>query len=183
MSPAALARNRRREPGPSGFARRNRIALAAALAFLALPLADTGLTVAAGLHADPGGCRVLSVTDGDTVTLCCPGHGAGPARLTGYDAPEVFSPRCAAEWLAGMRATWALRRLLWRAGEIRTLREGTDRYGRALVALWVDGRPVAQAMIAAGHGRPYAGGPRGGWCGAADAPAPAAGRPPQIGRG
>lgn len=183
MPPAAPAPRRRPPPGPSAFHRRNRLALAAALAILAVPLADTGLTVAAGLRAQPGACRVLSVTDGDTVTLWCPGRGAGPARLTGYDAPELFSPGCAAEWWAGMRATWALRRMLWTAGTVRALREGTDRYGRALVALWLDGRPVAQAMIAAGHGRPYAGGPRGGWCAAPDPRPPATGRLPQIGRG
>ncbi|MBF9060808.1 hypothetical protein HKCCSP123_16625, partial [Rhodobacterales bacterium HKCCSP123] len=42
-------------------------------------------------------CRVVNVVDGDTVDMTCPGEGRFRARLTGYDTPESFEPRCAAE--------------------------------------------------------------------------------------
>jgi endonuclease YncB( thermonuclease family) len=145
--------------------RRLRLAVAAALGVLALaPLAADGLTAVFGPRAEDG-CRVLRVIDGDTVTLWCPGRGAERARLTGFDAPEVFAPGCAGELAAGLAATVALRAALARAGALAVRRQGRDRHGRALVALTLDGRPLAAAMIAGGHGRPYAGGRRDGWCG------------------
>ena len=175
-----LFRHPARRRGRFGFHARNRLALSLALIIIALPLADAGLTAALGLRTGIGDCRVLAVTDGDTVTLWCPPGAPRRARLVGFDTPEVFSPRCAAEWWAGMRATAALRLMLWRAAEVRAVRQGTDRYDRALVSLFVDGQSVARRMIAAGHARPYAGGRREGWCAPRD---PDAGRLPQIGRG
>lgn len=136
----------------------------AALLLVLLPFAADGVNAALGPKGATG-CRVLRVVDGDTVTLWCPGAAPTRARLTGYDAPEVSSPGCAAELAAGLAATWALRRMLWQAETLTVTRRGQDRYGRALVALTLDGRPLAPAMIAAGHGRPYDGGRRAGWCG------------------
>ncbi|MFN6978163.1 MAG: thermonuclease family protein [Gemmobacter sp.] len=171
-------------PGPasaaaagSRFHARNRIALALALAVLALPIAGGALTAGLSAKSGSGACRILSVIDGDTVTLWCPDTGAARARLTGFDAPEVFSPGCRAEWQAGMAATLALRRMLWSASDIRVVRQGADRYGRILVAAFIDGEPLSRRMIAAGHARPYAGGRRTGWCPAA---ATTARRLPQV---
>ena len=111
-----------------------------------------------------GDCRVLAVVDGDTVTLACAGRGVERARLLGLDAPEKYSPQCAAEVMAAERATWALRMMLLRAERLELTRDGEDRYGRALVRLVVDGEDVARQMIRAGHARTYGGGLRGGWC-------------------
>jgi micrococcal nuclease len=111
-----------------------------------------------------GICRVLVVVDGDTVKLVCPGRGVETARLLGFDAPEKFSPRCMAELVAAERATWGLRRMIFTAKELAVTHDGTDRYGRALVRLVLDGQDVAGRMIRAGYGRAYAGGLRGGWC-------------------
>jgi endonuclease YncB( thermonuclease family) len=110
-------------------------------------------------------CRVTSVVDGDTVRVYCPGRGFDSARLTGYDTPEVYSPRCIGEWWAGMRATWALQRQLWAADEVRIVFNGTDRYDRRLAALFIDGTNVSRLMIDAGHARAYVGDRRSGWCG------------------
>ncbi len=77
------------------------------------------------------GCRVTQVIDGDTVALACPGEDAGRVRLTGFDTPEVFSPQCASEALAGALATQKLRSLVWTGGEIGAIFRGYDRYGRA----------------------------------------------------
>jgi endonuclease YncB( thermonuclease family) len=87
------------------------------------------------------------------------------ARLLGFDAPEVYSPSCVGEWWAGTKATWALRRRLWAPGETTLVLSGTDRYGRSLATLLVDGRNISRIMIEAGHARAYSGGRRNGWCG------------------
>ena len=110
------------------------------------------------------GCQVVSVTDGDTIRMWCPGRGTERARLLWLDTPELFSPRCAAEYRAAREAKAALSRLIRRADEVSIVREGTDRYGRALIGLYVDGQPISRAMIDAGHARPYMGDQRRDWC-------------------
>jgi endonuclease YncB( thermonuclease family) len=123
------------------------------------------------------GCRVVSVIDGDTVTLWCPGRAPERARLMGFDTPELFRPRCPREAHLALRAKWHLRLMLWRGGRLTVVRRGHDRYGRALVALAIDDVPVMREMIDAGLARPYGGGARAGWCGQADAGAGAPERP------
>jgi len=114
--------------------------------------------------SDLGPCRIISVIDGDTVTLMCKDSGIGRARIAGYDTPEKFSPKCVSEFLAAERASWALRTLIQQADRIAVAHQGTDKYGRALIVLTLDGLDVARAMIRAGHARQYGGGLRGGWC-------------------
>lgn len=111
-----------------------------------------------------GGCRVAWVTDGDTVRAWCPGRGLESVRLTGFDTPEVFSPKCPSEWAKGTIATGALAWHVLMAGEAALVLSGRDRYGRALGRLNLDGRNVADLMIAEGHARRYDGGRRQGWC-------------------
>jgi endonuclease YncB( thermonuclease family) len=111
-----------------------------------------------------GDCRVLTVLDGDTVKLVCPDMGVQSARLIGFDAPEKYSPRCAAELMAAERATWALRAMILKADKLELTRDGEDRYGRALVRLVLDGEDVARQMIRGGYARTYGGGLRGSWC-------------------
>ena len=137
----------------------------ASAGLIVLPtLADGALAVARPAAATGAACRIYQVVDGDTVRMWCPGSGISKARLTGFDTPELFSPSCSSELAAAIRAKWALRLALLRADELRLVPEGGDRYGRALVAVFVDGAPLARAMIAAGHARAYAGGARQGWC-------------------
>jgi len=114
----------------------------------------------------PGGrCRVMWVTDGDTVRAVCPGRPGGAVRLTGFDTPEVFSPQCLSEWALGMQATARLGWEILRAGEVRLTLSGRDRYDRHLGRLTLDGRDAASIMVGAGLARPYSGGRREGWCG------------------
>jgi micrococcal nuclease len=110
------------------------------------------------------GCRVNYIVDGDTIDMTCPGEGNFRARLTGFDAPEVFSPGCASELAAGIAATHKLRTLLWSAGTVEFALGGFDRYDRRLVRLGLDGRDVAETMVTTGHARAYGGGSRAGWC-------------------
>lgn len=127
-------------------------------------LADALSGMARPAQAEFGECRVVQVIDGDTVTVWCPARGIERARLLGFDTPELFSPGCLTEWARAYGAMWRLRWMIWTAGELRTVRSGTDRYGRGLVSLFLDGRDVRHAMIGAGAARAYDGGARGSWC-------------------
>jgi endonuclease YncB( thermonuclease family) len=129
-------------------------------AVVALRLAE----LVTGYTTPTTGCRVTGVVDGDTVRLSCPDSGATRGRLVGFDTPEIFSPDCASERRAGLRATWELRRALWAAERIETADIGADRYGRRLVVLLLDGEDVAGWMVASGLARPYDGGKRRSWC-------------------
>lgn len=154
-----MARRRRR-----GILARIRLAVVAvALGALVLPGAIDG---AAGLMRSPdaGGCRIVGIIDGDTVTAWCPG-GFGRVRLLGLDAPELYSPRCPSELRRAIAAQWYLRWRHWTARTAALRRDGTDRYGRALGTLILDGRDAADLLIAGGLARPYDGGARAGWCG------------------
>ncbi len=156
------SRRPRRRPVDPALWLKATIVLAGA-GLVVLPLVADGVTAAFG-PTNGTGCRVVSVIDGDTVRMWCQPRGLFTARLAGFDTPEVFSPHCAAELAKGTAATWALRRILW-SGEVLSLTYfGPDRYGREIVGLAIDGRPVADRMISEGHARPYDGGPRQGWC-------------------
>ncbi|MFT4151398.1 MAG: thermonuclease family protein [Paracoccaceae bacterium] len=133
-------------------------------AVMLLPaMADAVSAVMHRVRAPDGSCRILSVVDGDTVVLSC-ASGTGRARLTGFDAPELFSPQCPAEYLAAQKAKWGLRHMLFTARDIAIRPQGRDRYDRLLVEVWLDGTPLAQRMEQAGLARAYSGGRRGGWC-------------------
>ena len=116
--------------------------------------------------SDQGPCRVIGVIDGDTVSLICSEDGMVSARLLGFDTPEKYAPKCLGEFLAAEKASWHLRALIQRAERMVLTHRGTDRYGRVLVELEIDGVDVARLMIRDGHARAYGGGVRGTWCGA-----------------
>jgi endonuclease YncB( thermonuclease family) len=133
------------------------------VAALALVLVPALLDVANGWIKPHEGCRVLTVIDGDTVKLLCPAGGFQSGRLLGFDTPELKA-RCASELGKAIAATHYLRWRLWTGGRITAVTEGTDRYGRRLTRLLIDGENVARPMIASGLARPYDGGLRGSWC-------------------
>jgi endonuclease YncB( thermonuclease family) len=138
------------------------------LALLGLVILPAGMDMVAAaskpVASGGGDCRIVSVLDGDTLTLACAAGRIVRARLLGLDAPEKYSPACATELAAAERATWALRMLILDAQALSLTEEGVDRYGRVLVRLTLDGADVALTMIRAGHARAYGGGPRGSWC-------------------
>lgn len=116
--------------------------------------------------AGPGGefpCRVSRVTDGDTLRLTCGGQ-ERRVRLIGFDTPEVFHPKCAAERAAGQRASAALQALVGLGPITRVRFHGRDRYGRDLAQVEIAGRDVAQTMLAAGVARSYDGRGKPDWC-------------------
>jgi len=113
------------------------------------------------------GCRVGFVYDGDTVELLC-GAETRKARLVGFDAPETDPARCEAEAALGQAAKLRLGDLVARA---QALPEGmllddlgSDKYGRRLVVMRLQGRDVAEMMIAEGLAVSYGGEARVDWC-------------------
>ncbi|CAN7444334.1 thermonuclease family protein [Rhizobium sp. LjRoot258] len=104
----------------------------------------------------------FTVTDGDTIHVQGEMNGT---RLVGYNAPEVFSPRCTSEKELGDRATARLKELV-AAGPVRLTRvscactpgsEGTDRcnYGRSCAVLYAGGQDVSSIMIGEGLAVPF----------------------------
>jgi endonuclease YncB( thermonuclease family) len=131
---------------------------------VALVLGPSILDAANGAMKPHEGCRILAVVDGDTVRMLCPEAGLVAGRLLGFDTPELSPPRCPSELAKGLAATFVLRWTLWTAHQIVALPRGTDRYGRTLTQVSVDGRNVAGALIGRGLARAYDGGPRASWC-------------------
>jgi endonuclease YncB( thermonuclease family) len=103
---------------------------------------------------------LVRVVDGDTIDL--DGH---RVRLVGFNAPETWTPACAAEAKAGNRAKARLRDLV--ASEPLSYRrvacscvpgaEGTQacNYGRACGSLFAGGRDVGDILVSERLAVPY----------------------------
>lgn len=93
--------------------------------------------------------RVQRVVDGDTVVL----SGVGKARLIGVDTPEVYGGvEC-----FGREASRYAKRMLATGQSVRYRPgvEARDRYGRALVYLYLDdGRELNELLVEEGYARP-----------------------------
>lgn len=155
----APRRSRRMSPRHRGVQALVWLVFAAAAGLLA-PVADDARS---RLRTMQGGCEVARVVDGDTVHLVCDGRRAERVRLTGFDAPELFSPQCPAEKRAAEASRDALARMV-EGRPVEVAFVGTDKYRRPLVDMRVGDERVAARMVAEGHGRRYLGGLRGGWC-------------------
>jgi micrococcal nuclease len=142
----------------------DRLLRAAMFLSFALGVGLPALSFANGILKPHEGCAVVLVVDGDTVKLLCRGEGVVTARLLGFDTPEIFSPGCLPELARGLAATAWLYRAFLTAQRIDEDGTSTDRYGRRLVRLRLDGKDVAETIVAAGQARPYSGGKRDGWC-------------------
>lgn len=141
----------------------------AALVFVAVLAIGSGITniptaslPAAALSVPPSTTVSLRVIDGDTVEVRTTGE---VVRLSNIDTPETGGrAQCAAERSAGESATRAASQFIAGAVSItinRTNRQ--DRYGRTIGFVLIDGRDLGEAMIAAGHARPWRG-RREPWC-------------------
>lgn len=152
------------------------------LLFLALTALSGGISRAEDTTTLPGPveARVVRVVDGDTIVVRARiwfGQDVETSvRVRGLDTPELKG-RCPAEISAAGAARDYARRLLPAGAKVTLTRIAPDKYAArvdARVALPAasessrqatkDERDFAQAMLAAGHGRPYDGGRRGAWC-------------------
>lgn len=86
--------------------------------------------------------RVVRVADGDTITVLDAGNRQHRIRLKGIDAPESkqafgnVSRQTLADMVAGR--------------QVRVRADATDRYGRVLGVIFVDGRDANLEMVRAG---------------------------------
>ena len=103
-------------------------------------------------------CSVVSVHDGDTIRC-----GRERVRIANIDAPELpDSPKCHdrrvsyawCDYRAGEASRAALARLLSRV-RVMIERLGTDRYGRTLATVSVNGVDAGDYLISQGLARPW----------------------------
>lgn len=141
----------------------------AAWTMLAEPAVPDGvLTTSAPATAAParafaichsGGGRDC-VVDGDTFWM-----DGIKIRIADIDTPETHPARCSHEAELGEAATRRLRELLsGGAIELAAIDRDSDRYGRKLRIVSVDGRGIGDALVREGLARRYEGGRRAGWC-------------------
>lgn len=117
--------------------------------------AALGARAVAGGHGDDGGggatrgtAVVTRVVDGDTAVLA----GLGKARFIGVDTPEVYGHQ---DCFGAQASAYAKRTLQGRRVRYEIGREPRDRYGRALVYIWLpDGRFFNEMLVRQGYARP-----------------------------
>lgn len=100
------------------------------------------------------------VIDGDTVRI-----GGETIRMMDIDAPETRNAQCAAERDRGNRATRRLIEIL-NSGSVTVVKRGsrdTDRYGRSLRVVMVNGQSAGDLLIAERLARKWSG-QRRPWC-------------------
>lgn len=101
----------------------------------------------------------IHVVDGDTLDL-----DGVRIRVFNIDAPEVFSPSCAAELQLGVLATGRVRALVAAPADVKAVDfRGLDRYGRTLARVEVDGRDLGEILMGEGLAMPWQG-HRYHWC-------------------
>lgn len=119
------------------------------------PSAVSGRTDEAGSTVSG---KNIYVIDGDTFRI-----GGETIRVAGIDAPETHPARCPQEAAVGAAATQKLAELL-RGGTLWISGNVTDRWGRSVRVVRVNGEDVADTMIGSGLARSYEGKRRSGWC-------------------
>jgi micrococcal nuclease len=109
-------------------------------------------------HCHTGG-GFNCVVDGDTIWL-----DGQNIRIADIDAPETHEPRCPEELALGNRATQRLHQLVSSGVvETQTMGRDSDRFGRKLRVVLVDGVSVGETLVTEGLARWYEGGKRP-WC-------------------
>ena len=90
-----------------------------------------------------------AVVDGDTVRI------AGVLiRLTDYDSPELFSPKCARERMWAEAAKLELERVIGQV-KLELVPCATSNWGRLCAEGTIDGKPLAEYMISRNLATPY----------------------------
>ena len=110
---------------------------------------------------------VTSVYDGDTVKVQAehwPGHTwTGGVRVEGVDTPEIRG-KCPEEKIAAFAARDFVRAILGIHILLHNVKQGKYA-GRVVARVQTEtGEDLTELLIEAGHGRPYDGGARQGWC-------------------
>lgn len=129
-------------------------ALGAALLILiaAVALARLGLLPSQSAAGGDSGIKVVRVVDGDTIHVLIGGRDH-TVRYIGIDTPETVDPRRPVQPF-GKEATERNRQLV--EGKTVTLEKDvseTDRFGRLLRYVYVDGRMVNATLVEEGYAR------------------------------
>lgn len=103
---------------------------------IALALACSG-TSAAGIS-----CKVVGVSDGDTLTALCAGNEQMKVRLAEIDAPEKDQP-------FGTKSKQALSDLCF-GKQAEVAPQTTDRYGRTVARVRCDGQDASESQMRGG---------------------------------
>ena len=117
------------------------------MAFALIATLAFGVLGQASAETVPAGS--FSITDGDTVRL-----GDERIRLLDIDTPESHQSRCERESRLADAATARLGQILT-SGPVRIDRRDTDRYGRTLAYLYVNGREVGRQLVQEGFALPW----------------------------
>lgn len=102
----------------------------------------------------------IRVWDGDSIRLGTTRQSEA-VRIFNIDAPEIEG-QCAYETDLALQSKIRLAGLL-NGQRVEILRQGTDRYGRTLAAIRVEGRDVGDILVSEGLARTWAG-RREPWC-------------------
>ncbi|MEF9604709.1 thermonuclease family protein [Paracoccus sp. PXZ] len=102
----------------------------------------------------------IRVWDGDSIRLSA-GHQSEAVRIFNIDAPEIEG-RCTHESDLARQAKIRLAEIM-HGRRVEILRQGTDRYGRTLAAIRVEGHDVGDILVSEGLARTWAG-RREPWC-------------------
>lgn len=102
----------------------------------------------------------IRVWDGDSIRLGTTRQSEA-VRIFNIDAPEIEG-QCAYETDLALQSKIRLAELL-KGQRIEILHQGTDRYGRTLAAIRVEGRDVGDILVDEGLARTWAG-RREPWC-------------------
>lgn len=109
--------------------------------------------------------KVVRAYDGDTITVAFDTCGLGfyqhNVRLLGIDCPEIRG-KTPEEKAAAIAARDYMRYLILDKIVLVYI-TGTDKYGRLLARVLLNGEDVSDKMLAAGHAKPYLGGKREEW--------------------
>ena len=116
-----------------------------------------GIARVAEANAAPSLC-IGSIHDGDTIRTCT----GERVRIENIDAPEMpDSPKCTdrrrqgwCDYGLAVRSRNELASFL-KGGHVAISRSGTDRYGRTLARLLVDGRDAGDHLVELGLARPW----------------------------
>ena len=96
-----------------------------------------------------GPVTLVSVGDGDTIRVMTSNAQKVTIRLACIDAPET------AQGKSGQDATNTLQRLLTSGGQLTLKPQVTDKYGRTVAEVFVDGQNVNLAMVRLGAAYAY----------------------------
>lgn len=110
----------------------------------------------------------LYAIDGDTImcdTQMMRDMGDGEPYVSGYDAPEIFHPKCAEELALGLKAKARMSEMLKTPGVTVVYSGRGDSFGRPLVWVVLPSHvTVGHTLIAEGLARRWYKGYRASWC-------------------